>query len=99
MVKKSGGTDKTRQDNNKGDAMVFGDNVRARKAARALPRTPATRRRRGKKGDREDEQRSHTLTHTAIPYTTTHHNKTKHALSSHTAITIHTPLRCTPQHG
>ena len=42
--------------------MVFGDNVRARRAARALPRTPAQEeegreRRRGE--DREDEQRDH----------------------------------------
>ena len=42
--------------------MVFGDNVRARRAARALPRTP-TRRGKGKgRGEEKDE-----ITHTARP--------------------------------
>lgn len=36
--------------------MVFGDNVRARKAARALPRTPTTKKKkRRRKQDKEDK--------------------------------------------
>ena len=55
--------------------MVFGDNVRARKAARALPRTPTTkeerraeerRRQNRTKQNKEDEQRDRTPS-TAIP--------------------------------
>ena len=39
--------------------MVFGDNVRARKAARALPRTPTTR-----EGEEEEERTNDKTTHT-----------------------------------
>ena len=49
MKKDSGGEEKREQDNKK-DAMVFGDNVRARKAARALPRTPT------QKEEKEEEE-------------------------------------------
>lgn len=50
--------------------MVFGDNVRARKAARALPRTPTQRR---KEEDKKEEKTvnqhytPHTITPPAIP--------------------------------
>ena len=68
--------------------MVFGDNVRARMAARALPRTPTTRRRKKKRKEEEGKRRDHTPSHpTAIPQPTTQCDKTRHALSSHSAIT------------
>ena len=38
--------------------MVFGDNVRARTAARALPRTPIT-----KEEEEEDKHQNHTHRH------------------------------------
>ena len=51
------------REHDKGYAMVFGDNVRARRAARALPRTPITRGRRGKRREEENKAtRPHTLT-------------------------------------
>nr|DAQ71888.1 MAG TPA: hypothetical protein [Caudoviricetes sp.] len=56
--------------------MVFGDNVRARRAARALPRTPTQRGKGGeerKKGRGEDRAtRPHTHHTAAIPQPTTH---------------------------
>lgn len=61
------GGERRRQDkaNNKRDAMVFGDNVRARSAARALPRTPPTGRGRGRGKGRQrkkgDKRRDRTL--------------------------------------
>ena len=56
----------TQQEN----AMVFGDNVRARRAARALPRTPATRRRK-----RETERRGRQTTRPHAPsFYNPHHN-------------------------
>ena len=90
MGKKGGETGKRREEKTKQttreDAMVFGDNVRARWAARALPRTPTQRRR--EKEDREDredreekktsDETSHPHTPTAIPQPTTQHNKTTH---------------------
>lgn len=52
--------------------MVFGDNVRARWAARALPRTPTTGKRRRQR-EEEDKQRDLTLSHPpVIPQSTTH---------------------------
>lgn len=59
--------------------MVFGDNVRARTAARALPRTPPTRETEEEEEDktRQDSKTTHTLphtTHTAIPPHTNHHH-------------------------
>ena len=45
-----------KKEHNKGDAMVFGDNVRARKAARALPRTP-TQKERGREKKQEESRR------------------------------------------
>ena len=75
MMKERRGEERRRQDKtNKGNAMVFGDNVRARRAARALPRTPTQE---GEEEDREkrktnDEPPHHmsfypTQTITAIP--------------------------------
>ena len=76
------GEEQRRREHNKGDAMVFGDNVRARKAARALPRTPTQRERgrgRGRQREEEDKRRDHTPSrHTAIPQPTTQCNKTTH---------------------
>ena len=58
-----------------GDTMVFGDNVRARMAARALPRTPTTKE---EKRKTEKRERQATRPPTAIPQPTTQHNKTTH---------------------
>ena len=65
------GTENREQDkaNNKRDTVVFGDNVRARWAARALPRTP-TRRGKGRRRQKEEGRqttRPHTLTQPAPP--------------------------------
>lgn len=63
-----------RREHNKRDAMVFGDYARARKAARALPRTPTTKRkekRKEKTGNEITHSHSH-LTHSAIPQHTHH---------------------------
>lgn len=72
--------DKTKQTTRE-NAMVFGDNVRARRAARALPRTPQQEKKRKRRQERETERRKrqatrpHTLTPlTAIPHTTTQCN-------------------------
>ena len=56
------GREKRRQDD-KENAMVFGDNVRARRAARALPRTPNILR----KKSREDKTRHAPHRPTALP--------------------------------
>ena len=84
-AKKGGEHKEKRKRNNKRDAMVFGDNVRARKAARALPRTPTQRRRRGRQKEEKDKQRDltprHSTTHntmrqykTCTVITHCHHN-------------------------
>jgi hypothetical protein len=65
---------------NKKDTMVFGDNVRARRAARALPRTPPTKEEEEeeKKENKKDKQRKlHTHHTTAIPQPTTQYDKTR----------------------
>ncbi len=49
--------------------------------------------------DREEERQTTKHTRTPPPFHNPYHNKTRHALPPHTAITTHTPLRCTPQHG
>lgn len=67
-----------------GNTMVFGDNVRARKAARALPRTPTTRRR---QREEEDKQRDHTPT--AIPQPTQHNCSNTTAIPPHTTALPH----------
>ena len=55
--------------------MVFGDNVRARRAARALPRTP-TRQKEEEEENRENKQRKlHTHHTTAIPQLATQYDK------------------------
>lgn len=62
---------------------MFGDNVRARMAARALPRTPTTKRQKRKKKKKEKQERQnkqqelHTHPTTAIPQPTTQYNKTR----------------------
>ena len=67
-TKKDGEREREDKANNKGDAMVFGDNVRARRAARALPRTPTQRRGRERRKEEEDKRQDHTPSHTtAIP--------------------------------
>ena len=55
--------------------MVFGDNVRARIAARALPRTPTQRRER-KEGGRQDSNKNYTPI-TPPPFHNPQHNTTK----------------------
>ena len=50
--------------------MVFGDNVRARRAARALPRTPTAKRKRRRE---EEDTPSHLPSPTALPPNTNHH--------------------------
>ena len=69
------------------DAMVFGDNVRARKAARALPRTPTQKekKKKKKKGKKEEETEKTKKTndktthpsHPAIPQPITQYDKTR----------------------
>nr|DAQ96750.1 MAG TPA: hypothetical protein [Caudoviricetes sp.] len=62
--------------------MVFGDNVRARRAARALPRTPTRKRKkkrkRKKRTEKTNNEKSHThpQTITAIPQPHNHDTKT-----------------------
>ena len=56
-----------RKRNNKRDAMVFGDNVRARRAARALPRTPPT-------GETEEEDREKRKTSNETTHPPPFHN-------------------------
>ena len=79
---------------------MFGDNVRARWAARALPRTPTHKKEKEKEEeDREDKQRElHThhpppfqpthkpspLFHNDTPLTRRHHPKQQHCDSKHT---------------
>ena len=60
--------------------MVFGDNVRARKAARALPRTP-TQRGRGRRRRGKQTTRQHTLTpsHTPPSHNPQHSTTRQHA--------------------
>ena len=65
------GSRERRREHNKGDAMVFGDNVRARRAARALPRTPTIRRKRKRREDEPHPPPFHTPQHN-----TTRQNKT-----------------------
>lgn len=61
--------------------MVFGDNVRARKAARALPRTPTQRRRDKGRGQRKQTTRPHTPPPFHNPqHNTTRQDKTRHIL-------------------
>ena len=62
-----------RREHNKGNTMVFGDNVRARKAARALPRTPTTKKVREQERKEKTEKTSDGTTnpHTHR-YSTTH---------------------------
>ena len=65
-----------RRGRDKGDAMVFGDNVRARRAARALPRTPPTRE---IEEEEKEEKDKHETTHHTPPHFPTHnkHGNTK----------------------
>ena len=65
-----------RREHNKKNTMVFGDNVRARMAARALPRTPPTRQR--KKRKKTNEETAHTTHHPPVLHTATRqHSNTK----------------------
>ena len=70
--------------------MVFGDNVRARKAARALPRTPPTRETKEEEEETEkaNEETTHTYTH---PHPPPFHNTAQQD-------NTHTTLKHTPQH-
>ena len=94
MEKKTEKTKKTKLTTRE-NTMVFGDNVRARKAARALPRTPTQGRRKNEEGRQKEKKnkatRPHTLTpaHPAIPQPTTQHNNTTHAHHTETHTTTH----------
>lgn len=71
---------------NKRNTMVFGDNVRARRAARALPRTPQQKEEEKERKTRETRQATRT-THPShhrhsITHNTMRQDKTRHALSS-----------------
>ena len=55
---KGGARRKKRKQGNKKDAMVFGDNVRARRAARALPRTPTQEEEEKRKGKENKTRRT-----------------------------------------
>ena len=63
--------DKRNKQKEEEDAMVFGDNVRARRAARALPRTPTQdrKRKRKKKEEEDGEDKAHNdeTTHAFTP--------------------------------
>ena len=81
------GGEQRRREHNKRNAMVFGDNVRARKAARALPRTPTQigrGRKRGKQRKTNDKTtHSHSHSHPPPFHTlTTQCDKARHALPS-----------------
>ena len=56
--------------------MVFGDNVRARWAARALPRTPTTKKR--ERQEEKDKRRDHSHTHPSHRHSTTHRVDSAH---------------------
>jgi hypothetical protein len=74
--RKAGSREKGTQ---QGNIMVFGDNVRARKAARALPRTPTAKGREEGKEERERrrrQQRDHT-------HLTRHRHSTTHNTPQH----------------
>ena len=78
--KKKGGArgkETTRDNKRTNNTMVFGDNVRARKAARALPRTPHTKKKRKKEKkeeNKEDKQRElHAPVTPALLPNTNHH--------------------------
>ena len=92
--------------------MVFGDNVRARRAARALPRTPTQRgreRRRGKQATRPHHLRRYSTTHnttrqdkTCTVITHRHHTHTTEMHTTTRDNTTHTPPSRsphTPQHS
>lgn len=72
--------------------MVFGDNVRARRAARALPRTPTQRKR---KKEKRTEKTSNETTHPSHRRHSTIHNTTRQDTHYHhhmgSAQTIDTP--------
>jgi hypothetical protein len=74
---------------NKRNTMVFGDNVRARRAARALPRTPTIRERRERRERREQrrqdrQQESHTPPfHNDTPLSQRHHTNQQCCDSKH----------------
>lgn len=55
--------------------MVFGDNVRARRAARALPRTPTSKEEEEERQRREETKKANNETAhpTALPHNTNHH--------------------------
>ena len=78
--------------------MVFGDNVRARRAARALPRTPTAK----EKKKKEEEDKTSNENYTPItppPFHNPQHNATRQDMHCHhTLPSQHTLLRRTPQH-
>ena len=105
-VKKGGGQkrrEEKRKQTTRGDAMVFGDNVRARRAARALPRTPTARETKEEEKERqreeEDKRRDHTpLLHpTAIPQDSTTRQHTHHT-ETHTTLPFSPHNTATQQH-
>ena len=67
-----------RREHNKEDTMVFGDNVRARKAARALPRTPTAR-----EEERKRERRRRQATRPHTPPFPTNANHHRHPTMTH----------------
>lgn len=92
-----------KREHNKGNTMVFGDNVRARKAARALPRTPTQTGREKKEEEKENREKrktsnkTTTLTpRTAIPQPTAQqdnaHTILKHTHHTETHTTAHEEL-------
>lgn len=100
MIKERRGEEKRRRDNKK-DAMVFGDNVRARKAARALPRTP-TQKGRERKRDRKTRQATRTTHPPHHRHSTTHNimrqDKTRTVITTrwYADSILHTPHALLP---
>jgi hypothetical protein len=76
-VKKDSGGEEKREQDNKKDAMVFGDNVRARKAARALPRTPTQKeKKKEEKKEKNGLQQTHHHPPPFCPNTNHHRHST-----------------------
>ena len=91
--RKTGSRKKRTQQEN---TMVFGDNVRARWAARALPRTPTQR---GRRRQREEEDKHETMhSHTLSPpfHNPQHSTTRQHTHHTHKEWTVnsghHTPF-------
>ena len=85
---------RSREESTTREHMVFGDNVRARWAARALPRTP-TQRGRGR-GRGRQMTRPHTLTPSPHRHSATHNTTRQHAHHNTTHTRVDSGQRTPP---